>query len=60
MRLACEDCHHVTEDAYGWIAVAIDEGEELDLDPFVVFYCPRCAEREFDFVSHRRPDDEFE
>ena len=60
MSLACEECHHVTDDAYGWIAKVVEANEELEIDAFVVFYCPICAEREFSFVSHRRPDDEFE
>lgn len=60
MRLACEECHHVTDEACGWIAKVIEDDDEFEIDPFLVFYCPTCAEREFSFVFHRRPDDEFE
>jgi len=49
--LRCEECSCVTEDALGWIATVIDDEEELDFEAYVVAYCPRCAEREFE----RRP-----
>lgn len=56
MSLACEECQRVTDDACGWIGKVVETEEfDLDLDPFVVFYCPTCAEREFDFVSLSPP-----
>ena len=39
MRLACEECHHVTDDACGWIAKLLD-AEEFEDDRLVVFHCP--------------------
>ena len=61
MQLACEECDRVTDNAHGWIAKVVEDDDELDTHLCVIFfYCPTCAEREFDFVSYRRPDDDFE
>jgi hypothetical protein len=46
--LHCEECGCVSEDALGWIATVIDDEEQLAVDPYVVSYCPPCAEREFE------------
>jgi len=49
--LTCQECGGFSGHALGWIAVLIDgkPGEE----PYVVTYCPACAEREFSIVSLR-------
>jgi hypothetical protein len=59
MPLASEECGRVTDDAHGWIAKVVEDDDELDTHLCAFFYCPSCAEREFDFV-YRRPDDDFE
>ena len=60
MQLACEECDGVTDEAHGWIAKVAEDDDELDTHLCVVSYCPTCAEREFGFISDRRPDDDFE
>jgi hypothetical protein len=47
ITLGCQACRAISEgEAIGWRAYVAGglEGEE---DPFVVFFCPDCAEREF-------------
>jgi hypothetical protein len=37
----------MSEDPTGWIAKVVDaDKEEADLEPYVVTYCPDCADRE--------------
>jgi hypothetical protein len=60
MQLACQECDRVTNEAHSWIAKVVEDDDELDTHLCVVSYCPTCAEREFNFVSHRRPDNDFE
>jgi hypothetical protein len=60
LQLACEECDRVTSEAHGWIAKVAEDDDERDVHLCVVSYCPACAEREFGFISHRRPDDDFE
>jgi hypothetical protein len=44
----CEECLCLSEDATGWIGKVVEgDEEEPDLEPYVVTYCPDCAEREF-------------
>ena len=52
MMLRCEECDAVCEYAEGWIAYRIED-EERPEAPYVVVYCPRCAEREFEVRSPR-------
>ena len=49
----CEECPSRSETAQGWIALIIDDEEEPDVDPYVVAYCPNCAQREFGFLTNR-------
>jgi hypothetical protein len=46
--LACAECPRVSSaTAKGWRAVRTDVPSEDDL-PMLAFYCPECAQREFD------------
>ena len=46
--IQCEECLCLSEDAIGWIANVVEaDEEEPDLAPYIVTYCPQCAEREF-------------
>ena len=46
--LACVECPRVSSaTARGWRAYRVDVPEE-DEQPALAFYCPACAEREFD------------
>jgi Zn finger protein HypA/HybF involved in hydrogenase expression len=56
--LRCEECDALCEYAAGWIAYRVDDEEAPKAH--VTAYCPTCAEREFDLVSQRRPDDELD
>jgi hypothetical protein len=47
MVLHCEECQCVSEDARDWIAHLAEDEEEPEIEPYVVLYCPACAEREF-------------
>jgi hypothetical protein len=44
--MCCEECGCVSEDARDWIAHLVEDEEEPDAEPYVVAYCPTCAERE--------------
>jgi hypothetical protein len=46
--LICVECWCVTEEARAWIAEIAEDPEEPDAGPYVIAYCPPCAEREFD------------
>jgi hypothetical protein len=41
----------VTKDAYGWIGEISEGPDDGSADREVVFYCPACAEREFDIAT---------
>jgi hypothetical protein len=46
--LRCQECQAVSdEDAWGWRAVWADDPDDAFEEPFLAFYCPWCAEREF-------------
>jgi hypothetical protein len=51
--LRCVECESVSEDGLGWIALIIDGDEEWDENAYVVAYCPKCAAREFLYISKR-------
>jgi hypothetical protein len=56
VELVCEECRtHSTGSAAGWCGYLIDVDEDGADD--VVFYCPRCAAREFGDTAResRRP-----
>jgi hypothetical protein len=46
--MACAVCARLADaTARGWLALRIDLEDE-DLQPKLAFYCPECAEDEFD------------
>lgn len=46
--LCCEECRCVSDDARDWIAKVVEgDDEEPIAAPYVITYCPTCAEREF-------------
>ena len=47
MNLRCEQCGCTTKPARGWRAKIIDDEEDPEVDPYVVCFCPTCAQREF-------------
>jgi hypothetical protein len=51
LLVRCQECHCLSETAVDWIARIVEDDEEPEMEHYVVLYCPRCAEREFD----RRP-----
>jgi hypothetical protein len=52
-ELTCEECSCITEAAEGWVSLIVDDPDEPDFEEYVVFYCPVCAEREFNYVPCR-------
>jgi hypothetical protein len=36
-----------TELARGWKAMIVEDEEDPEMNPYVVCYCPSCAQREF-------------
>lgn len=62
MELVCEECQRESDDgARGWQGYLIAPGNEEDVDDaerVAVFFCPRCAAREFGrsrTIGERRP-----
>jgi hypothetical protein len=53
VSIVCEECACITGRATGWLAHLIEDRDEPDQVPYVVFYCPVCAQREFGWVSFR-------
>jgi hypothetical protein len=53
--LRCTECGRLAvDDAYGWRGLRTDLAEEGD-EPELSFYCPECAEREFNQRPAYRP-----
>ena len=46
MKLRCEECGCATELARGWRAQIVEDEDDPEMDPYVVCYCPSCAQRE--------------
>ena len=49
--LQWEECRCLSETAPGWVAILVDDPDEMDEDAFVVMYCPPCAARELGYIQ---------
>jgi ribosomal protein L44E len=58
MKLRCEECGCFTELARGWRAKIVEDEEDPEMDPYVVCYCPTCAQREFGQSERRHREQE--
>jgi hypothetical protein len=48
--LECQECGCVSDERRGWIGERVEHIDDPNAEPEVIFYCPPCAEREFDIT----------
>jgi hypothetical protein len=51
--LVCHECGFASEEGTGWISYLVRDPDVPEAPVEVTVYCPRCAEREFEYVSAR-------